>query len=195
MRTTASQFFDHLERRAEGMIERHEVASENFSSLRRSLRQIVLGLRDSDETEALELSSHIRVLLSEWLTVPVPFDRIILSAISEALGEPAAVQARWGADIRGLYEAALRSAEALLLTESPMREELRSLVQRLLSEGHTFRIYCHRRAREHFESLFSPGTAPPSERIFLHTLREYRATQASRVSLGNQMPPFRSSRR
>lgn len=176
MPTTASQFFDHLERRAEGTIERHEVASTHFGSLRRSLRKIVLGLHDSDEPDALELSNHLRVLLSEWLTVPVPFDRTLPDAIVEALGEPGAVQARWGADIRALYEASLRSAEALILTESPMREELRSVIQRLLSEGHAFRIYCHRRAREHFESLFSPGAVLPSETVFLHTLREYRDT-------------------
>lgn len=174
MPTTASQFFDHLERRAEGTIERHEIASESFGSLRRSLRKLVLALHEPDEPDALELSDHLRALLSEWLTVPIPFDRALLDAIREALGEPHAVQARWGVDIRALYEASLRSAEALLLVESPVREELRSVVQHLLCTGQSFRIYCHKRAREHFESLLNPGTVLPGETVFLHTLREYR---------------------
>src|SRR5262249_49843940 len=91
-------------------------------------------------------------------------------------GDPGSVQARWGADIRALYEAAVRSAEALLLEESPMRRELRSVIERLLSENRAFRIFCHRRAREHFETLLSPGTVLPSQSVFLHTIKEYRDT-------------------
>src|SRR5262245_42435656 len=103
MPMSASAFFDQLESRAGESIERHEVASTAFGCLRRSLRQIVFGLRDSDDPDALELLNHLRSLLSEWLTVPVSFDRALRNAISEALGEPRAVQARWGTDIRALY--------------------------------------------------------------------------------------------
>ena len=178
MPVTASQVFEFLERQEACTVERHEFALAAFGTLRRSLRHIVLKLRESDAPEALEVSDHLRGVLSEWLTVPVPFDRSMLDAVVCQLGGAEAVQARWGSDIRTLYDTAVYAAEDLTSLENPIREELRAVIRDLLSQGRTFRIYCHRRARSHFESLLVlSGELPIPENAFLHSVREYRETK------------------
>ena len=78
--STASQIFDFLERHGAWNIDRHEIASSAFGTLRRSLRQITLRFRDFDDQLALDVLDGLRPLLSEWLTAPVPFDRSALDA-------------------------------------------------------------------------------------------------------------------
>jgi len=178
MPVVASRVFDFLDKQEAGTVERHEIASAVFGILRRSLRQIVLKLRDADEEEALEISDRLRALLSEWLTVPVPFDNSMRDAVAVLLGEAEAVQARWGSDIRALYDTALRAAEGLPSIENPVRETLRAVICELRSQERTFKVYCHRRARLHFESLFVPhGDSPLSGVAFLHSVRDYRETE------------------
>lgn len=177
MQFTTSQMFDFLEQQEAGTIERHEVASASFGALRRSLRQIVLKLRDSDDQEALNASDQLRALISEWLTVPVSFDHLMLDAMVNMLGSSEAVQTRWGSDIRILYDAAHRAAMDLLSIDSPVREKLRAVIGELRRQERTFKIYCHRRARPHFETLFSsPADEPLPVNTFLHSVRDYRET-------------------
>lgn len=178
MAVTASQVFDFLERQEASTVDRHEFALAAFGTLRRSLRKIVLKLRESDDREALETSEHLRAALSEWLTVPIAFDCSMLDAVTSQLGGAEAVQARWGFDIRTLYDTALYALEDLTSLENPMREELRVVIRDLLFQGRAFRIYCHRRARPHFESLLVlPGEMAILENAFLHSVREYRETE------------------
>lgn len=170
-----SQVFDFLERHETGIIERYEVSSAVFGLLRRSLRQIVLKLRDSDDQEALTASDRLRALLSEWLTAPVPFDRTMLDAEIDILGQAETVEARWGSDIRTLYEMSTRAAAELPSNENPVRLKLRTVILDLRSQGRTFKVYCHRRARQHFDSLlFSADDAPIPDNAFLHSVRDYR---------------------
>ncbi len=177
MSIAASQIFDFLERQEIYTVERCEVASASFGQLRRGLRQIVLKLRDSDDRVALEVSDRLRTLLSEWLTVPVTFDRSIFDNVATFLGQADAVQNRWGADIRLLYDIVLRALEDLPSSENPIRQRFRSTIRELRSQGRTFKIYCHRRAQSHFESILVPPENPPlSETDFLHSLRDYRET-------------------
>jgi hypothetical protein len=173
MSTSASQVFDFLDRHPACSIERHEIAASDFGALRRSLRSIVVRLHESDDLEAHEISDRLRTYLSEWLTVPVPFDGSILDAV-QILGDPNAVRDRWGQDIWAFYDAALRAARDLPLGENPVRTKLRAVMLGLRTQGQTFKIYCHRRARPHFESLIVQPDAPLEEGIFLDSVRDYR---------------------
>lgn len=174
---TTSEVFDFLEQHDNGTIERHEVASADFGTLRRSLRQIVFKLRDSDDQEALGASHRLRALLSEWLTVPVPFDSRMLDALTDLLGQAEGVQARWGSDIQTLYDLSRRAVADLQSNENPVRIKLRIIICELRSKGRSFKVYCHRRAREHFQSILSSGQDTPlPESAFLHSVRDYRNT-------------------
>jgi hypothetical protein len=173
MPTDASQIFNFLDQHPACSIERHEIAASDFGALRRGLRSIVVRLRDAYDLEAQALSDRLRMHLSEWLTVPVPFDGAILEAV-QILGDRNAVRDRWGQDIRVLYDAAVRAARDLTLGENPVRAKVRAVIHGLRAGGQTFRIYCHRRARPHFESLLGQSDAPLEDRMFLHTVRDYR---------------------
>jgi len=120
MPTTASCILTFLNRNQTCSVERHEISSTDFSALRRHLCSMVVQLRDCDEQDAQELSSQIRMFLSEWLTVPVPFDGGIHQAV-ETLGSPVAVEARWGSAFRVSYESALEAAARLPKCENPLR--------------------------------------------------------------------------
>jgi len=173
---SASRIFDFLNYQQDFGIERHEIASSEFGNLRRSLFQIIRQLRcDSADQETLDLSYRLQASLSEWLTVPVSFHlSMFKAATNETLGSPDAIQARWGVGIRNLYNMAAHAAENFASTENPMRQTLNSVIGGLCAEGKTFKIYCYRRARPHFESL-SP--VPLSDNSFLHTTRDYRETE------------------
>lgn len=178
MSVSACQIFDFLEGRELWKIERDEIASPGFGSLRRNLRQIISRLGDSDDQLALDIVDGLRPLLSEWLTVPVPFDQSIVDAITDLFGQSEAVEACWGHDIRVAYEAAVRAGGALISSENPMRERLRALIQKLSSQGQIFKIYCHRRARPHFESLLPSFEGTHVQKLaFLHSPSEYRQVE------------------
>jgi hypothetical protein len=113
MPISTSAMFEFLDRPTVWNIERYEIASPSFALIRRSLRQIILGLRDSDDQLALDVLDALRPLLSEWLTAPVPFDSAIHHALVDIFGQPTVVQNRWGRDIRLAYETAIEAAETL----------------------------------------------------------------------------------
>jgi hypothetical protein len=191
MPVAASQILNFIAECETFTVERYEVASPMFGMLRQSLRKIVLKLLDSDEAEALVISARLRGLLSEWLTVPVTFDRSMADAVRELFGGVHTVRSRWGADILALYETALRAAESLTSVENPVRARLREVIWELRSQGRSFKIYCHRRARPYFESLLaSLGDLPLSESTFLHTVRDYRETEPFDVVI--KIGPLRS---
>ena len=175
MPVTASQVFSFLERKEACIVERHELAMFAFGTLRRSLRQIVQKLRETDDEESLNVSDRLRSLLSEWLTVPIQFDRSLLDDITGLLGHD---QLRWGKDIRTLFQTASNATKQFMCVENPVREELRAVVKDLLSGGRLFKIYCDRRARSHFESLFAPPNdcSLPNE-LFLHSVCQYRESE------------------
>lgn len=167
----ASQVFAFLEQHPTCAIERHEIYETTFGNLRRSLRFIALRLAENAETDALAIAERLRLLLSEWLTVPIPFDAGMLEGIL-LLGDPSTVEARWGRDIRLAYDAACSAARAIQNTENPIRTDLHATIQQLRTAGHTWRIYCHKKARAYFESIFD--TQPLPDDCFLHTVKDYR---------------------
>lgn len=191
MPVAASRILDFLEECETFTVERHVIASPLFGTLRQSVRQIVVRLRDSDGELALEISDRLRSLLSEWLTVPVSFDQSMVESLRELLREPNIVRARWGADISLLYVSALRAAENLAYVENPVRERLSKVISELKSHDRRFRIYCHRSARPHFESqLLSAEDTPLSDDTFLHSVRDYRETEPFDVLI--KVGPLRS---
>ena len=175
MPVAASRVMDFLEKHEFCVVERNEIASAAFGILRRSLRRISLILRESEDQDSLEISGRVKALLSECLTVPVPFDRSISDAMTYLLGDSAVVRVRWGSDISILYDSALHAAEDLASIGNPVREKLHAVIRELKVQERKFKIYCHRVARTHFESIFD---AQPEllnlENAFLHSVRDYR---------------------
>jgi hypothetical protein len=181
MTITSTQLFDFIEAHPVCFIERHEINEAKFDALRISLRGIVKRFSDCDDAGAHEVSDRIRTFLSEWLTVPIPFDNSVRQAL-QTLGNPTDFKRRWGDDIAVLYGDALESARALP-AENPVRAKLRSIILDLIHSSRLFRIYCHRRARPHWESLLIDSDASLSDVSFLHTLTSYRQTDPFEVLL------------
>jgi hypothetical protein len=184
---TASDVFEFLERRTDYTIDRRELHSEPFTILRRNVRSIVARLSETEEVDSLDLVDRLRTILSEWLTVPVPFEEGVLESIS-LLGEPAAIETRWGHEIRESYDHARSAARAVQATENPLRAQVREAIHQVRADGVLWRIYCHRRARPHFESLFADNPLPPE--VFLHSAREYR--EATLFDVLVKVGPLRS---
>jgi hypothetical protein len=173
MPTTTSEIFEFLDRQSRFVVERHEISSTAFGAMRHGMRTVFMKLRESGDQDAEEAADRLRNLLSEWLTVPVPFDGAILGALKN-FGSPVEVGVRWGSDIRTNYETALRGAQKLQEVENPARTCLRHQIRDLRKTGRTLKIYCHRTARPHFDSLLASDERPLGSDDFLHSVRDYR---------------------
>lgn len=174
MAATASEIFSFLNEHPTFSIERHEISLSAFETLRCNLRAIFVKLREGGDPEAEEGADRLRSMLSEWLTVPIPFDDSVLRQV-EAFGTPNEIEARWGRDIRSNYENALIGAQRIRQIENPIRTTLRSLILDLKANGRIFKVYCHRTARAHFESLLvATDTRAFGQDDFLHSVRDYR---------------------
>lgn len=171
MTVTASQVFSFLEQHPTCSIEKHEIHLGVFSVLRRSIRLIVVRLREDGDDESQEIADRLRRLLSEWLTVPVSFDNALQEFVS-ALGDLDAVETRWGQEIRTAYNDACDAVRRLQRVENPARAEVRDAVRQFRRLGSAWRIYCHRRARPQFESIFADDPLAPD--VFLHSVKDYR---------------------
>ena len=187
MAVTASQVFSFLERHQTCSIERREIHSDVFGALRRSIRSIVVRLSQDGDTDSQEAADRLRILLSEWLTVPVRFDGAMLESVS-ALGDPESIERRWGREIRTAFDFASVAARAIRHVENPARAQVRDAVQHLRASGQTWKIYCHRGARVYFESIFDD--APLAADAFLHSVRDYREVEPFEVLI--KVGPLRS---
>jgi hypothetical protein len=174
MVVTVSELFDFLDRSKTQSIDRYEIASPYFGTVRRNFRQIVVALRESGDQQGVDISDGLRTLLSEWLTVPVKFDEATLEAMSDLMGPREAVQKRWGADVSALYGDGFRAMETLGSTGNPVRTKVAEIIQSLRATGANFRIYCHVRARQHFKSLFDRSSDLLPDDVFVHSVRDYR---------------------
>ena len=134
MIVAASQVFGFLEQRPTCSIEKHEIHLGAFSVLRRSICLIVVRLNEDGDDESQEIADRCRTLLSEWLTVPVPFDDSFLESTS-ALGDADAIDRRWGHEVRTAYDHACGAARLLQRAENPARGEVRNAVRQLGSLG------------------------------------------------------------
>ncbi len=191
MPTTTSQLFDFLEEHQPFVLERHEIASAAFTDLRYSVRSIIVSLAESDDFDATEMSQRLRSILSQWLTVPTPFDEAIVTAITE-LGEAEEVEGRWGRDTGSHYTDACMNAQELSSVESPVRAKLAELISNLHGTGSSYRIFCDRRiAKDHFESLGSEYGCPALDAAtFIHSVAQYRELEPFDCLI--KMGPLRS---
>lgn len=172
----ASDLFRFLASNPKFAVDRHEVSSAAFDSLRYGLRMIFLKLREGGDPEASEFADRVRNVLSECLTVPVPLDgKLIL--VLEGLGTPNQIERRWGRDIRVHFHEALSGAHGLLGVESPVRSTLRMLIIQQREYRNDFRIYSHKSSRPHFDSLIADSSLNPIlASSYLHSSRDYRET-------------------
>lgn len=183
----ASQVFEFLKNHPSCLIERYEINSAPFHVLRRNIRIIITRLYEADDPEAREQADMLRAILSEWLTVPVPFDARVLESIAE-LGEPRLFEAKWGRDVRTAYDHAYKAATDLKNEENPARVQLRRIFDQLRAENKKWRIYCHRRAGGAFQSL-RPDILVPLD-SFLHSVKDYREAEPFDVLV--KMGPLRA---
>jgi hypothetical protein len=168
---SASEIFAFLERHPACTIERRELHSGVFSDLRHSIRAIVARLSEDGDADSQEIADRLRLVLSEWLTVPVPFDEAMVESVA-ALGDLASVERRWGRDVRLAYERATAAARAIRHIENPARTQVRDAVRQLRAGGARLKIYCHSRGRAHFESIFNDEPLAPED--FLTSPKQYR---------------------
>jgi hypothetical protein len=183
---TASQVFDSLDRYPVHSIEKYEIYSAAFSALRRGIRRIVTRLNEEHEVESQEVADNLRMLLSGWLTMPIPFDGTISSSLC-FLGSAIEVEKRWGREVRVAYDIACSAAIDMQREENPARTKLREIIGRLQAEAKDWRIYCHKRATTYYESLSPEEQLIP--RTFLHSVKDYRETQPFEVLI--KMGPLR----
>jgi hypothetical protein len=187
MTVTASRVFSFLEQHPAYSIERHEIHSSVFSVLRRSMRAMVVKLHEDGDEEARDTADRLRRLLSEWLTVPVSFDEALLESIG-SLGDPSAVEQRWGHEVRTAYNHACAAARLLQRSDNPVRTELGNTVGQLRTLGVAWKIFCHRRAVPHFESILAEYPLPVGD--FLHSVKDYRDAEPFDVLV--KVGPLRS---
>ena len=187
MTVSASHVFSFLEQHRTCSIEKHELHSTVFTALRRSIRQIVARLSEDGDADSQDTADRLRILLSEWLTVPIPFDDTLLESIS-ALGDAGLVEGRWGHDVRKAYDHACAAARAIQNLENPARSEVRDTVRQLRAIQRPWKVYCHRRARVHFESIFAEAPLTPDD--FLHSVKDYRDAEPFDVLI--KVGPLRS---
>lgn len=173
--TSVTRLFELLAKNGEFVHERLEIASYAFGELRRTMGAVIKRLSEFDDPEASEIANAMRAFLFSWLTSPVAFDLSIRDAIN-SFGSPAAFDARWG--LQGAFGAVVCAGGNIVSEVSPLRVELIDVIRRLRSDGRSFTIYCHRRAREHFDTLdLHPVTGPLDDSCFLHSVREYSAAE------------------
>jgi hypothetical protein len=141
-----------------------------FGMLRRNIRHMVISLRESGDSEALELSEGLRRLLSNWLTVPVRFDESVIEQLSRVMGPADRIGARWGSDIRKFYNGALQASRDLVGMENPLGKILQEVVSQATLDGVDYRVYCHKVAIGYFHPLVPPNA-------FLHSSAIYRDTE------------------
>ena len=175
MTVAASRVFEHIAQNRILRVTRHEVASAPFTRLRRAMYALILGLRD-EESGDIDISDRLRQSLSEWLTVPVPFESLRALALDQ-LGDSALVELRWGEELRRSLDSARQSLRAVQRMESPLRAQLSRVIREANSGLCSWRIYCHRSAMEHFVSCAAGVDCTLGPDRFIHSLRDYRSSE------------------
>ena len=173
---SATSLFELLASHGDFLHERREIASPAFGELRWNIGSIVRRLNQSEDLEAAEIANSMRVLLFTWLTSPVAFDSSILDALN-LYGDADTFETRWG--LHGEFKATIRAAVDIISEKSLLRTELAKAVQALFADGSDVKIFCHRKAREHFDTLdLSELVAPLDDSSFLHSVRDYAAADS-----------------
>jgi len=158
----------------DGMIvERHEFDDPCFNGLRSGIGRCIGQLRQSEDADAIDLSVSLKRNLYAWLAAPVEFDAEFLKSLTDE-GDAERLRQRWGIP----FEACIQAAKALIENAeqfpNPLREKVRTVITELRGQEKSFRIYCKKPVRPHFESIFrKPADQPLSDSIFIHSLPGY----------------------
>lgn len=173
---STTDLFDFFSSHGDFLHERYEIASPSFGELRRSMGAIIRRFSPSEDLEAAEIANSMRVLLFTWLTSPVVFNSSIRDALT-SFGSVDSFETRWG--LNGEFKAAIRAAGDMISESSPLRTELVDVIRTLRADGKRLKIFCHRKAREHFDTLdLSKLTEPLDDSSFLHSVRDYAAVDS-----------------
>lgn len=189
MLVSTTQLLDFLQACPGFEATRQEVSNATFSIFRRTMRLIAINLFEAETGDALEVANAFRRLLSENLTVPIPFDDSLVRSV-DILGDAEMIGERWGTEVRNAFRLARQAVLDLQSVENPARGALRTLVQEFAAQSTTFRIACYRGAKLHFESLFPNQTDLLTPETFIHSVQDYRRAPIFDVLI--KMGPLRS---
>ncbi|MBL6956388.1 MAG: hypothetical protein ISR54_06160 [Chlorobium phaeobacteroides] len=167
------------------MLDRREIFSNLFGDLRKQIRVILEAMYEGGNDHEIEIAHELRNSLSEWLTVPVPFDGVLINAL-QLLGNRDIIERRWGDEVVRAFEAAVSIAESMQQNGNPMRRTLGDEIEKLLRENTSIRIYAHPKSVEYFISLCNTLT----EEHFLYGYDVYSASKSFDVLL--KVGPLRS---
>lgn len=177
--------FDFLARHDYFLLDRREIVSTLFGDLRKQIRIILEAMYESGNDHEIDIACELRKSLSEWLTVPVPFDGVLIDTL-QLLGNWDTIEKRWGNQIARVFEAAIRITESMQQNENPMRRTLVDEIEKLFREKKRFRIFAHRNSVDHFTSLCNDLT----EQHFLYGHGDYSVSDPFDVLL--KVGPLRS---
>ena len=187
----ASKVFNFLETNNLQKFDRYLVYSEKFDILRRSLRKMISEFQNSPDNQINNKSDHLRILISKCLCSPIIFDQNISDELEVAFDSPDLVAEFYGEDIAELYKLSLNAFSALQKDENPLRVELVKQIQKIISSGRNFKIFCKKRHRDLFESLdLNSGDFYLKDEHFLHSLPQYRESRIFEDLI--KIGPFRS---
>ena len=177
--------FDFLSNCESFTLDRKEIVSNLFGDLRKQIRVILEAMYENGNDYEIEIAHELRTRLSEWLTVPVPFDGALTNSL-QLLGDRNTIERRWGDKVVRAFETAVSISESMQQNGSPMRRSLGDEIVKLLRENTSIQIYAHPRSVEHFLSLCNALT----EEHFLYGNIEYAASEPFDVLL--KVGPLRS---
>ncbi|NEX62475.1 hypothetical protein [Noviherbaspirillum galbum] len=174
MGLTASSIFEFLNKNSVIHLDRYEVFDRKFSLLRKSVRQIIGNFRETDDNDGHEAANQLQSMLSEWLTLPLPFDTSVIERLS-CLGSTSYFRQRWGHQMGTFYEAAQQAAHDLVGEENPVECIVREHLLRMQNEQTNFRIFCQRPAVPIFNQVVTAGGGNALRMdSFIHSPSGYR---------------------
>lgn len=174
MTQPATPVFEFVESLVGIELTRLDVASPAFLAFRRCVRRLIDMLRE--DPEATAVADRLQYSLLQWLSVPMPFEDYDVSPMVD-LGSPGTIRAKWGSEARDLFVGASGAFTELRAGPSPLRLAVESELLDAAAHCGSIRVYCHRTARAHFESL--PGWSDACELAevgFLGSPRDYRVS-------------------
>lgn len=175
MNTT--ELFSFFDKNDGFYIEKYEVSSIPFRVLCTSLRNIVLLLIETESELGQEIGNRIRILVSEYLTVPIPFTSSLTETLQELFPDVEMVRRLWGSDLAAYSVAAINSSIELQEQGNLLRKSTLDTIDSLLSSKESFKIFCHRRAREYFDLYDeTQSNEDLNDEHFLYTLRDYNSS-------------------
>lgn len=169
---------------------RCEVFSGELELVRKPFFSLIRTLQHTDDPDLHQLARSLRALLFSWLTEPREFTAEWKESFLSLVPRMAS---SLGADFTLYYESVLSALCSLEGAENPLVEHLGKTLSELIGEENkTVGIFCHRTARQFFESILSArGLDDHQELKFVHTSAEYK--KADLFDAVIKVGPLRSS--